>query len=133
MRLLLVGGGGREHALAWALARHGHSLSFTHDNPGFHALGRVIGGDPADAHDVDMVVVGPEAPLADGLVDRLAARGIPAFGPTQAAARLEMKVGAVFVARSKVQRLLAEEVQRLEGNDSLALTESPSPDGPQPS
>jgi phosphoribosylamine--glycine ligase len=89
MRLLLVGGGGREHALAWALARHGHSLTFTHDNPGFHALGRVVGGDPAAVTDVDLVVIGPEAPLSEGLVDRLAARGIPAFGPTQAAAQLE--------------------------------------------
>lgn len=89
MRVLLVGGGGREHALAWALGRHGHTLLFSHDNPGFAGLGAVVGGDPAAIEGVDLVVIGPEAPLAEGLVDRLAARGIPAFGPTAAAARLE--------------------------------------------
>ncbi|MFN7144620.1 MAG: phosphoribosylamine--glycine ligase [Myxococcota bacterium] len=90
MRLLLVGGGGREHALAWALARHGHSLAFTHGNPGFERLGTHVGGDPlAHAEGMDLVVIGPEAPLAAGLVDQLTARGIPAFGPTAAAARLE--------------------------------------------
>lgn len=92
MRILLVGGGGREHALAWALARHGHTLLHTHDNPGIAALATRVDADPvgaARAHAVDLVVVGPEAPLADGLVDRLGALGIPAFGPSAAAARLE--------------------------------------------
>ena len=90
MRILLVGGGGREHALAWVLARHGHDLRFTEANPGFEGLGRLVGGDPLDAaQGVDLVVIGPEAPLAAGLVDTLAARGIPAFGPSAAAARLE--------------------------------------------
>ena len=95
MHILLVGGGGREHALAWLLTRHGHSLVCTHANPGFTALGaRTLAAavDPvAAARDerVDLVVVGPEGPLADGLVDRLAALGIPAFGPSRAAALLE--------------------------------------------
>jgi phosphoribosylamine--glycine ligase len=90
MRILLVGGGGREHALAWVLARHGHTLAFTHGNPGFERLGSFVGGDAlAAAKGMDLVVIGPEAPLAAGLVDSLAARGIPAFGPTAAAARLE--------------------------------------------
>jgi phosphoribosylamine--glycine ligase len=90
MRILLVGGGGREHALAWALARFGHDLAFTHTNPGFETLGRPAGSDAlAAAHGMDLVVIGPEAPLAAGLVDELTARGIPAFGPTAAAAQLE--------------------------------------------
>ncbi|MDP2310468.1 MAG: phosphoribosylamine--glycine ligase [Pseudomonadota bacterium] len=90
MRILLVGGGGREHALAWILARYGHVLTFTDPNPGFLDLGTFVGGTPLDAAaGVDLVVIGPEAPLAAGLVDQLVARGIPAFGPSAAAARLE--------------------------------------------
>ncbi len=90
MRILLVGGGGREHALAWALARYGHALRFTHPNPGFERLGSPASADPlVAAEGMDLVVIGPEGPLADGLVDALEARGIAAFGPTAAAARLE--------------------------------------------
>ncbi len=92
MKILVVGGGGREHALGWALARHGHTLHFSSDNPAFAALGVVEVGDPlerAQAIQPDLVVIGPEAPLAAGLVDQLDALSIPAFGPTRAAARLE--------------------------------------------
>lgn len=92
MRVLLVGGGGREHALAWAMARHGHSLWFTHPNPGMAPLGETILGEPlATALHLrpELVVVGPEAPLAAGLVDALTAHDIPAFGPSAAAAKLE--------------------------------------------
>ena len=100
MRVLVVGGGGREHALCWAL----HSddprttLVVAPGNPGTAALGTnlLIPATDIEAltraareHRVDLVVVGPEAPLAAGLVDRLQADGRPAFGPTQAAARLE--------------------------------------------
>ncbi len=92
MKVCLVGGGGRENALARAIARHGHELVCTHDNPGFRRFGRIELGEPqavATRTGAELVVVGPEAPLADGLVDRLTAAGIPAFGPTAAAARLE--------------------------------------------
>lgn len=92
MRILILGGGGREHALGWALARHGHTLFHTHEHPGLAALAAFRPGDPVTvARDerVDLVVVGPEAPLAEGVVDRLTAAGIPAFGPTRAAAQLE--------------------------------------------
>lgn len=92
MRILLVGGGGREHALAWALHRHGHSLCFSHANPGFRHLGEIVAGEPVEiarTRSVDLVVIGPEAPLAAGLADRLHETDIPAFGPSAAAAQLE--------------------------------------------
>lgn len=100
MRVLVVGGGGREHALCWAL----HSddpqttLFAAPGNPGTASLGTnlPIAATDVDAitraareHHVDLVVVGPEAPLAAGLIDRLNDDGRPAFGPTQAAAQLE--------------------------------------------
>lgn len=104
MKVLLVGGGGREHALAWALARSGRvdELVVAPGNPGVAEIARCA---PVAADDVDglvalaasmeasLVVVGPEAPLVAGLVDRLAARGIRAFGPTAAAAQLEGSKG----------------------------------------
>ncbi|MCB9778147.1 MAG: phosphoribosylamine--glycine ligase [Alphaproteobacteria bacterium] len=95
MHVLVVGGGGREHALAWKLAQSPRvtEVSTTSDNPGIAALGgRRCDGDVvawARDHAVGLVVVGPEAPLADGMVDRLQAAGIPAFGPIGAAAQLE--------------------------------------------
>lgn len=95
MHVLVVGGGGREHALAWKIAQSPRvaKISTTVANPGILALGGDLAqGDPlawASSHGVDLVVVGPEGPLAEGLVDRLLAAGIPAFGPVAAAARLE--------------------------------------------
>ena len=100
MRVLVVGGGGREHALCWALHTDDPrtTLFAAPGNPGTATLGTnlPIAATDVDAitraareHRVDLVVVGPEAPLAAGLVDRLQADGRPAFGPTQAAAQLE--------------------------------------------
>ncbi|MBX3233678.1 MAG: phosphoribosylamine--glycine ligase [Labilithrix sp.] len=97
-RILVVGGGSREHALGAALAGAGRTLLFAPGNAGTATIGMnhaVAIGDVdalvalAKEEEVDLVVVGPELPLTLGLVDRLAARGIRAFGPTQAAARLE--------------------------------------------
>ena len=100
MRVLVVGGGAREHALCWALAND-PSVDRVLCAPGNAGIAgvadvRAVGVSEVDAlvqlaagERVDLVVVGPEAPLVAGLVDALAARGIPAFGPTRAAARLE--------------------------------------------
>ncbi len=100
LRVLLVGNGAREHALAWALARSPRltALFCAPGNPGSTAHGTNL-PIPADHLDdlvraaidqrADLVVVGPEAPLAAGLVDRLAEHGVAAFGPTAAAARIE--------------------------------------------
>ncbi len=100
MRVLLVGSGGREHALAWSLDASPmvDALYAAPGNPGIAQHATCVAIPAADvealaawsaANAIDLVVVGPEAPLALGLVDALAARGIKAFGPTQAAARLE--------------------------------------------
>ena len=100
MKVLVVGGGGREHALAWKLGQDDQHIELVAapGNPGIAALGRC---EPVAATDVDtlcalaareqfdLVVVGPEAPLELGLVDRLRALGVAAFGPTAAAARIE--------------------------------------------
>jgi len=104
MNVLLLGSGGREHALALALARSPllSRLVIAPGNPGTAALGDNQALDLADHlavirlcrnHAIDFVVIGPEAPLVAGLVDDLTAAGIPAFGPTRAAAQLEASKG----------------------------------------
>jgi phosphoribosylamine---glycine ligase len=101
VRVLLVGSGGREHALGWKLASSPRvdDLISLPGNPGLGRLGAVVDGISvtdvgaiaamARVQAVDLVVIGPEAPLAAGVVDAVAALGIPVFGPTRAAARLE--------------------------------------------
>ena len=94
----MVGSGGREHALVWALARNAAELHAAPGNPGIAALASChpVRADDAAAVvplaaelGVDLVVVGPEAPLVAGLADALRHRGIPVFGPSAAAARIE--------------------------------------------
>jgi len=98
MKILVVGSGGREHALVWRLAQSGHTLLAAPGNPGIEALARCVpvGIDDHErlielalAEGVDLVVVGPEAPLVAGLADRLRARGVVTFGPGADGARLE--------------------------------------------
>ncbi len=100
MRILIVGSGGREHALAWRLARSSTvtELLAAPGNSGTAMVGTNlpvaetdIEGlvDTAVERSIDLVVAGPEVPLALGLSDRLAAAGVPCFGPSRAAARLE--------------------------------------------
>jgi phosphoribosylamine--glycine ligase len=102
-RVLVLGSGGREHALVWSLAREA-SVEIVIVAPGGDAIGdepkaRCVPGisplDPAAVvelatiEDVDLVVIGPEAPLAAGVADALIEAGVPTFGPTRAAARIE--------------------------------------------
>ncbi len=100
MRVLLLGSGGREHAMALALAKSPllSKLYAAPGNPGIAKVATCLALDLADHaavtdicrdHAVDFVVVGPEAPLVGGLVDALESAGIAAFGPSRAAARLE--------------------------------------------
>ncbi len=99
MKILVVGSGGREHALVWALSRSGdHSLICAPGNPGIAEIAKLFPVKVSDidglvnlaAHEkVDLVIVGPEVPLVAGLADELRRKGIPCFGPGAAGARLE--------------------------------------------
>jgi phosphoribosylamine--glycine ligase len=100
-RILVVGGGAREHALGVGLLRTAterRELLFAPGNAGTATIGRNVAVSPSDVgalvdlavdERIDLVVVGPELPLTLGLVDALVARGVTAFGPSAAAARLE--------------------------------------------
>jgi phosphoribosylamine--glycine ligase len=100
MRILVVGSGGREHALAWKISQSPlvTALFAAPGNPGMARVATLVPLRPDDVEGLtdfarkerlDLVVVGPEGPLVAGLVDRLTAAGIPAFGPTAAAAEIE--------------------------------------------
>ena len=95
--MLVVGSGGREHALVWAIGRS-PLLTDLHAAPGNPGIATLAHCHPVRAEDtaslaselkVDLVVVGPEAPLVAGLADEIRARGIAVFGPSAAAARIE--------------------------------------------
>ncbi len=100
MKTLVIGPGGREHALAWALSRD-PGVTEVHAAPGNPGIAQVATLHDVDAMDpeavatlavtlgVDLVVVGPEAPLVAGVADAVRARGIACFGPSKAAAQLE--------------------------------------------
>jgi phosphoribosylamine--glycine ligase len=97
-RVMVLGSGSREHALTWKLSSEGHEVLVLPGNAGTAAVGRNVEGRVTDvpgvvaaakAAAVDLVVVGPEAPLVAGVVDALGAAGLAAFGPSRAAAALE--------------------------------------------
>ncbi len=100
MKILIVGGGGREHALAWKLRRDDpdSELIAAPGNPGIAAIARCVPIAPgkleemaalAEKERVDLTVVGPEGPLEAGIVNLFQSRGLPIFGPTREAARIE--------------------------------------------
>ncbi|MGE4430554.1 MAG: phosphoribosylamine--glycine ligase [Sphingobium sp.] len=104
MNILLLGSGGREHALAWKLAQSPRvdTLYAAPGNPGIARSARIVTLDATDhaavaafctEKDIDLVVIGPEAPLVDGLGDSLRAHGIAVFGPDKAPAQLEGSKG----------------------------------------
>jgi phosphoribosylamine--glycine ligase len=112
MKILVVGGGGREHALAWKLARESSvtDVFCAPGNAGIASVARLVdisAGDPpsladlAEREHIDLTVVGPELPLDRGIADLFMARGLRVFGPSRAAAQLECsKVFAkAFMAR----------------------------------
>lgn len=115
MKVFVVGSGGREHALTWALSRSSSvkQIYSATGNAGILKLTTQADVGAGDVHSIadfaakekiDLVVIGPEQPLVDGLADALAARGIAAFGPSKAAAQLEgSKVfSKEFMARHKI-------------------------------
>ncbi|TNE46747.1 MAG: phosphoribosylamine--glycine ligase, partial [Sphingomonadales bacterium] len=104
MNILLLGSGGREHALAWKLAQSPlcGKLFAAPGNPGIAEEAELVRLDASDhgavvtfckQNEIGLVVVGPEAPLVDGLADSLRAQDIPVFGPSKAAAQLEGSKG----------------------------------------
>ncbi len=143
MRLLVIGSGGREHALAWKLSRsNGVEQIFVAPGNGGTASTPRCRNVPLQATDldgllrfaqeaaVDLTVVGPEAPLVAGIVDRFRAAGLAIFGPSQAAARLEgskafakafMERHGIPTARARIFRDLAEAVAYVEGMETLPV------------
>jgi phosphoribosylamine--glycine ligase len=98
MRVLVIGSGAREHALAWKLRRDGLQVFCAPGNPGMTEVATLLPYSASDFdalsqwathHDVDVTLVGPEAPLADGVVDTFQRQGLRIFGPSQRAAVLE--------------------------------------------
>src|ERR1700760_344771 len=100
MKVLVIGAGGREHALVWSISRSNRvsEVICAPGNAGIAKLARCVPANPKDLDDLlrvtvaqapDLVVVGPELPLSLGLADELQRRSIPVFGPTREAAQLE--------------------------------------------
>jgi len=110
VKLLVLGSGGREHALVWKLVRDGHQVTCIPGNPGILGIAACAGislddnralADYALKNRFDLTVVGPEAPLVAGIADEFQRRGLPLFGPNQAGAQLE---GSKVFAKSLMRK-----------------------------
>jgi len=112
LRILVVGGGGREHAIAWKLAASPRvkKIFCAPGNPGIGQLAECVAIETRDnaallkfalENRIDLTVVGPELPLANGIVDLFAANGLKIFGPSQAAAQIE---GSKAFAKNLMQK-----------------------------
>lgn len=134
MRILIIGSGGREHAIAWALHRSPTptSLFIAPGNGGTDQVGTNVEVDVSQAEAVlqfvekeaiDMVVIGPEQPLVDGLADVLRDAGTPVVGPSAAAARLEgsKAFSKDFMARHDIPTAAYRSFGRHELDDALAF------------
>jgi phosphoribosylamine--glycine ligase len=116
MNVMVIGSGGREHAIVWKVSQSPmlRKLYALPGNPGIGGLAEIVSDISVDDHgaivqfcndkQIDLVIVGPEAPLASGMADSLSAQGISCFGPKQAAAKIESsKVFAKdFMARHRI-------------------------------
>lgn len=93
MKILVIGGGGREHAIAWKLSVEGHQVFGAPGNPGMAQVAQLLKTQDyiaaAESIGAELTVVGPEAPLAAGIVDQFRARGLRIFGPSKEQAQLE--------------------------------------------
>jgi phosphoribosylamine--glycine ligase len=110
VRVLVIGSGGREHAIAWKLARDSHEVCAAPGNPGMASVGQVfdVAADDLDGlaklaveREVDLTVVGPEIPLVAGITDVFASKGLRVFGPSKAAAEIE---GSKVFCRALAER-----------------------------
>src|SRR5215208_7110079 len=137
MRVLVVGAGAREHALAFRLSseRDVGELLCAPGNPGIKRIARLVSADVSqldvlvdivEREDIDFTIVGPELPLSLGLADRLNERGRLVFGPTAAAARLEsskafakafMARHGVPTARFRICESLDDALASIRGNE----------------
>jgi phosphoribosylamine--glycine ligase len=143
VKVLVVGAGGREHALVRALARSPQrpQLLCAPGNAGIRAEARQLQADPADVdgfaaaaarEGVDLVVVGPEAPLVAGLADALRAAGVRCFGPGRGAARLEgskafakeiMQAAGVPTAAHRVVRAVEEGLEAIDSYPAVVKSD----------
>jgi len=128
MKVLVIGGGGREQAIVWALRRSPkvEDVVCAPGNAGIAQLARCVPVNPGDAADVvrlaeqerpDLTVIGPELPLSVGVVDELTQRGFRTFGPTQAAARLETSkaFAKAFMHRHQIPTAAYERCTSIDG------------------
>ncbi|MGQ0526812.1 MAG: phosphoribosylamine--glycine ligase [Alphaproteobacteria bacterium] len=132
MNILLIGSGGREHALAWALKKSKNlsALYCAPGNPGIEQVAECV-NIAADAHNalikfakeknIDLVFIGPEAPLVDGLADTMKMAGLKVFGPSAKAAQLEGSKGFMkdFCARHKIPTAAYGRFKKIEDTEKF--------------